>query len=204
MTGGFVYGWTEDQMPRFTRAVFQLDDGSYLGFEDTRNFAVMKLVRTDRLPTLKELARLGPDPIDERFTLDYLQAVLSRSRRSIKEFLLDQSKIAGLGNIYAAEALFRAGIRPTRLASSIAKSVRRTSRLYDAIREAIIQAIESRGEIALHFRIIHPDGSSDSQTTDERFFVYDRAGQPCFVCGSRIRKIKQGGRSTCYCPKCQR
>jgi formamidopyrimidine-DNA glycosylase len=204
MTGGFVHAWDEKQLPRHTRVVFRLDDGSLLGFEDRRNFAVMKLVRTDRVARLKELARLGPDPVDARFTREHLQSVLARSQRSIKEFLLDQTKVAGLGNIYAAESLFRAGIRPTLPASAVARSERRLTRLFEAIRETIHHAIESRGEAALHFQVIRRDGSSDPPSVDERFLVYDRAGQSCAVCGSLVRKIVQGGRSTYYCPRCQR
>jgi len=205
MTGSFVYGKRDWQDRQFTRLVFRFDDGSKLGYEDVRNLGVMKLAQTDRLSEVKELAELGPEPLSPEFTVDYLQNVLAQSRRSIKEFLLDQTKIAGLGNIYAAEALFRAGINPTKKAFSIARSKERLNKLHRSIYQTISGAIHSRGDAAIHFHLLDADGSIVSEGAGgERFFVYDREGEPCLVCGSKIRRIKQGARSTYYCPKCQR
>lgn len=204
MTGGFAYGQAHSPLPRYTRAMFTFTDGSRLVYEDQRNLGVMRLVRTERLSRLRELSQLGPEPLGLDFTPTVLADALGVSRRRIKEVLLDQRVVVGLGNIYAAEALYRAGIRPTRRAYEVARSPHRIRALYQAVRETLEQAITARTETALHFTFLDAPPRPSSEITGERFLVYGREGEPCACCGARIRRLRQGGRSTYYCPQCQR
>lgn len=203
MTGGFAYGQTHSPLPPYTRAILTFTDGSRLAYEDQRNLGVIRLVRTDGLRRVRELNRLGPEPLGPDFTLSAFRDALGLSRRTIKEVLLDQRVVVGLGNIYAAEALYRAGIRPTRRAYQVARSPHRMKALYQSIRETLQQAITARTETALHFAFLDAPPRPSSEIAGERFLVYGREGEPCACCGSRIRRLRQGGRSTYYCSKCQ-
>ena len=204
LTGGFAYAQAHSPLPPYTRAIFTFTDGSRLAYEDQRNLGVMHLVRTEELSGLRELSQLGPEPLGPDFTLSAFRDALGASRRTIKEVLLDQRVVVGLGNIYAAEALYRAGIRPTRRARQVAQSPRQVKALYQAIRETLQQAIAARTETALHFAFLDVPARPSSQITGERFLVYGREGEPCACCGARIRRRRQGGRSSYYCPNCQR
>ena len=112
MTGKFLYLTADNELPKHARAIFYLDNDRRLVFSDQRKFAVMKLVAKARLAKTKGIGELAPEPFSHEFSFDYLKATLARSRRSLKTLLLDQTSVLGLGNIYAAEALFRAGINP--------------------------------------------------------------------------------------------
>ncbi|HXF03957.1 MAG TPA: bifunctional DNA-formamidopyrimidine glycosylase/DNA-(apurinic or apyrimidinic site) lyase [Blastocatellia bacterium] len=204
MTGGFAYGQLHSPLPRYTRAIFTFTDGSRLLYEDRRNLGVIYLVRTEGLSRLKELNKLGPEPLGADFTLSAFRDALGMSRRTIKEILLDQRVVVGLGNIYAAEALHRAGIRPTRKAYEVARSLHRVKALYQAIRETLQRAISARTETALHFTFLDAPPRASREIIEECFLVYGREGEPCMRCGARIRRLRQGGRSTYYCPRCQR
>jgi len=206
MTGGFVFAEPAVEPPENSRVVFYLKSGYKLGFTDTRNLGTMKLVRAKELGRLKELQPLGIEPLEPEFTPERLSELLGGSRRSIKEFLLDQTKIAGVGNIYAAEALHRAGISPRRRAATVAKSRERRAALHQSIVETLREAVEiQQTGIPLHLDLLGeniPNGYGPR--TEEVFRVYDREGQPCDTCGAPIRRIKQGGRSTYFCARCQR
>lgn len=204
MTGGFAYGQSQTLLPPYTRAVFTFADGSRLVYEDRRNLGRMRLVRTEELDTLKELSQLGLEPLDPDFTLSTFREALRPSQRMIKEVLLDQRVVVGLGNIYAAEALYCAGIRPTRRACQVARSSQRVTALYQAIRETLRQAIMAQSETALHFTFLDSPRRTSFQIAGEHFLVYGREGESCARCGSQIQRLLQGGRSTYYCPKCQR
>jgi formamidopyrimidine-DNA glycosylase len=172
-------------------------------FEDTRYFGRLTL-------DTEALSRLGPEPLGPEFTPKYLAAELKRSTQAIKIKLLDQSLVAGVGNIYASEALFCARISP-RIAARRLKPAQ-IRRLCECVREVLNRAINLGSTLALTF---DGDGSSDglfyygsdgtnSGSLEERFSVYDRAGLPCGVCQTPIRRIVQAARSTYYCPQCQR
>jgi formamidopyrimidine-DNA glycosylase len=199
MTGKFVASQEGEALPPYAHVVFHLDDERRLIFCDMRQFGRMRIVSGKTLAQARELSTLAPEPFSEDFTVDYLARILSRSHRSLKRLLLDQTKVLGLGNIYASEALFLARISPFKSADSL--SQQRTLRLYEAIRNVLQEAIDAGSTL----RINLGDGGGVYFETPERFWrVYEREGEPCVNCGTKIRRAVQGGRSTYYCPRCQR
>jgi formamidopyrimidine-DNA glycosylase len=206
MTGGFVYAEPEFELPETTRLVFHLQSGYALGFTDRRNLGIVRLVHRRELNRLKELQQLGLEPLQPEFTVERFRDLLDGSRRSIKEFLLDQTKVVGLGNIYAAEALHRASISPRHQVVVIARSRKRLASLHRSIIETLQEAVQSqRSGVPLHMDFIGDKVSNGYEPrSDMRFRVYDREGEPCFTCGAQIKRIRQGGRSTYYCPRCQK
>ena len=199
MTGKFVCLPADQQLPAYAHAIFHLDDERSLVFCDMRQFGRIRLLPAAKLQSSPELSALAPEPLSDSFDAGYLAATLSRSRQSVKQLLLDQTKVLGLGNIYASEALFLARINPGRTADSISKQ--RIGRLYDAIRQVLHEAIDSGSTLKIDLA----DGIGSYFGTSERFWrVYEREGEPCFTCETPIRRIIQGARSTYYCPRCQR
>ena len=200
MTGKFLYLTGDDDLPKHSHAIFYLDNERRLVFRDQRQFGVMKLVARARLAQTKGIRELAPEPLSDDFSPAYLREIVARSRRSLKTLLLDQTKILGLGNIYAAEALFRARINPFKIAAQLSSP--RVERLHRAIREVLRDAItdSSTSRISLE----HPNGFSYGEAFERFWQVYEREGEPCFKCGARIRRLTHGGRSTYWCPRCQR
>ena len=197
MTGKFVLLNADDELPKHAHAVFYLDHEQRLVFRDQRQFGVMKLIASSELSDTKGIRELAPEPFGDEFTLDYLRTLLKRSHRSLKTLLLDQQKVLGLGNIYAAEALFRARINPFKSADEL--SSRRVPQLYEAIREVLQFAVDHiRGSINLE------EGFSYGAAFERFWQVYEREGEPCVRCGTKIRRVTHGGRSTYWCPKCQK
>lgn len=197
MTGKFLYLQTDDELPKHSHAVFYLENHRRLVFRDQRQFGIMRLVPAAKLSQAKGIADLAPEPFSEEFNVDYLREVFGRSARTLKTFLLDQTKVLGLGNIYAVEALFRAGINPFRPANKL--SAKRVVRLHSAIQEVLNFAI-------LHIRAGFnlEEGFSYGEAFERFWQVYEREGEPCVNCGTRIRRVAHGGRSTYWCPGCQR
>jgi formamidopyrimidine-DNA glycosylase len=200
MTGRFILLAGKAELPKHTHALFHLDNGKKLAFTDQRHFAMMKIVRAEELSEAKELKLLAPEPFSEEFTHDYLHKALQRSRRSLKETLLDQRRVTGLGNIYAAEAMFLARVNPFQTASSLSK--RRVPRLHQAIIRVLDEAIRHGSRLDVDPENI--DGSYFGGGTLGRWRVYDREGETCDECGATIRRISHGGRSTYFCPRCQK
>jgi formamidopyrimidine-DNA glycosylase len=200
MTGKFLYLTADDVLPKHAHAIFYLDNERRLVFRDQRQFGIMKLIARSRLSTTKGISELAPEPFSKDFSAAYLKGVLTRSRRTLKTLLLDQTRILGLGNIYAAEALFRAGIDPFKIAATL--SSRRVARLHQAIVEVLGDAIteSSTSRIDIEKR----DGFSYGEAFEKFWQVYEREGEPCVNCGARIRRAVHGGRSTYWCPRCQR
>jgi formamidopyrimidine-DNA glycosylase len=199
MTGKFVCVSLDASLPPYAQAIFYLDDDRRLVFCDMRQFGRMKIVAASRLHKSKELAALAPEPLSDEFTPDHFRATLSRSRRTLKQLLLDQTKVLGLGNIYAAEALFLARISPFTAADKLSKQ--RAVRLHSAIRGIIQEAIDCGSTL----RVDLEDGDGSYFGTLERFWrVYEREGEPCVNCSAKIRRVVHGGRSTYFCPRCQR
>jgi formamidopyrimidine-DNA glycosylase len=184
----------------YARAVFELDDGSVLSFVDVRTLGEMEVV-TARAWANRE-AEMGPEPLDEAFTPEVLAERLDASGRPVKEFLLDQTKVAGLGNIYASEALWRAGVSPRRRARNLGPE--RARRLHRAIVEVLREAIGKAGTTLGETSQDYVDSEGVPGSFQELLDVYDREGEPCRRCGTPIRRIVQGQRSTYYCPRCQR
>ena len=198
MTGKFVCLTNDDQLPPYAHVIFHLDDDRRLVFCDMRQFGRMRLIANrERLPN--EILALAPEPLSADFTEQYFRQTLKRSRRSLKQLLLDQTRVLGLGNIYAAEALFLAGVNPMKGSDRLSKT--RSEKLYRAVRDILQEAIDAGSTL----RIDLADGNGDYIGTSERFWrVYEREGEPCVTCGTKIKRVVHGGRSTYYCPKCQR
>ena len=199
MTGKFLCVGSEQALPPYPHVVFYLDDDRRLVFCDMRQFGRMRLLAAKKLPKLPQIEALAPEPFTDDFSFDYFWQTLSKSRRSLKQLLLDQTRILGLGNIYASEALFLARISPLKAANRLSKA--RALKLHQAIRDILQEAIDAGSTL----RIDLTDGEGSYFGTTERFWrVYERAGEPCVNCGAKIKRVVQGGRSTYYCPHCQR
>src|SRR5882724_5939483 len=199
MTGKFLCIGADQPLPPYPHVVFYLDDDRRLVFCDMRQFGRMRLLPAKKLSALPQIETLAPEPLTDDFSLAYFLETLSKSRRSLKQLLLDQTRILGLGNIYASEALFLARISPLTPADSLSK--KRASRLHEAIREILQESIVAGST----FRIDRTYGNGSYFGTTKRFWrVYERAGEPCVNCGARIRRVVQSGRSTYFCPRCQR
>jgi formamidopyrimidine-DNA glycosylase len=174
--------------------LMETDDGRRLALNDARRFGSLDLVRTDALPQWPPFAALGPEPLD--LDAGELRKRLAGRTAPIKLLLLDQRIVAGLGNIYVCEALYRAGIHPRRAGGSV--SLERLKRLVPAIHDVLAEAIAAGGSTLRDFA--SPDG--ELGYFSKSFAVYGREGEPC-LCGGTVKRIVQGGRSTFYCPKCQ-
>ena len=200
MSGKFMLLTTENADPKFTHAIFHFEDGERLVFQDQRHFGLMKVVATSALATAKEISKLGPEPLSEEFSYEYLREKLLTSRRSLKEFLLDQTKVCGLGNIYASEAMFLSRLNPRSLACKLSKPKTRT--LFENIRLVLSEAVAfgSTLEVVPH----DIGGSIYGRNSEWEWRVYDREGEACTVCETSIRRIVQAGRSTYFCRTCQR
>jgi formamidopyrimidine-DNA glycosylase len=195
MTGKFVSLTSDESLPPYAHVIFYLDDERRLVFCDMRQFGRMRIFTKPP----KELESLAPEPLSDDFTEEYFLETLSRSRRPLKQLLLDQTRVLGLGNIYAVEALFLAGVNPMKASNRLSKP--RGRKLYRAIRDVLREAIDAGSTL----RIDLADGNGSYFGTTERFWrVYEREGERCVRCGSKIRRVVQGGRSTYYCPRCQK
>jgi formamidopyrimidine-DNA glycosylase len=184
--------------------IFHMSNGATVAFNDPRRFGSMKLVPRAKLDDEPLLRSLGPEPLGNEFDAVMLARACAGKKTSLKAALSDQRVVAGLGNIYVCEALFRARLSPKRRASTIAdrkgKPNERAARLVDAIKAVLVDAIEAGGSSLRDHR--RADGSlGDFQ---HNFQVYDREGEPCPSCKGKIKRIVQGGRSTFYCPSCQK
>jgi len=175
------------------RTIFQLADGQELRFRDQRKFGKVYLVQDPA----SVLGKLGPEPLTSAFTADLLHTCLQNRHRALKPLLLDQTLIAGIGNIYADEALFNAKLHPMRLANTLTDT--ETQTLHTSIQKVLKLGIQREGaSIDLYTK---PDGTrGDMQNA---VAVFRRTGEPCYDCGALIERIKVGGRSTHYCPRCQ-
>jgi len=193
MTGSLLFRRASDPPDPYVRAVIALDYGSELRYADLRKLGQLWVVDSPE----EAVGRLGPEPLDAAFTAAKLRDSLSGRRAPIKAVLLDQRAIAGIGNIYADEALFAARIHPRRLASSLSEA--EVGRLHRAIRRVLNDALDNRGS---SFRD-YVDAAGREGTHQLRVKVFRRTGQPCYVCGAEIARIKVGGRSTHFCPHCQ-
>jgi formamidopyrimidine-DNA glycosylase len=200
MTGRFMLFPLERDLPKHAHAVFYLEDESRLIFQDQRHFGFMKIVETAVLHETKELKNLAPEPFSEDFTPGYLRGALSKSKKTLKEVLLDQTKVCGLGNIYVSETLHRARINPQISANRL--SVRKISILFEKIREVLAESIAHGSTLNVNPENI--DGSYYGGDAENRWRVYEREKTPCLNCQTEIKRIIQGGRSTYFCPKCQK
>jgi formamidopyrimidine-DNA glycosylase len=182
-------------LERHDHLLIETEEGNRLTLNDPRRFGSVDLVPSDDLAQWAPFAALGPEPLD--LDVNDLKKRLAGRSAAIKLLLLDQRIVAGLGNIYVCEALYRARIHPKRAGGLV--SADRLKRLVSAIHAVLDEAIAAGGSTLRDF--VSPEG--ELGYFSKRFSVYDREGQPC-ACGGTVRRIVQGGRSTFYCPKCQR
>lgn len=181
------------KMPsKTTRIIFTFSDGSGLFFNDMRKFGWVKITNQPEKPR-------GLDVLSNEFTVKYLTVIIQQTQKSIKLLLMDQDKIAGIGNIYANEALFLARIHPLRKSSSLSKP--EAAKLYKTTKKVIEQGIKYGGSSGADDAYIKPNGSRGSYQA--HFKVYQREDEPCPICKTPIKRIKQGGRASFYCSKCQ-
>ena len=173
------------------------EDGSWLWFQDPRRFGMLRVVPTGRLKADRSLARLGPDPLASPPSGGSLAELARGARTSAKSFLLDQRRIAGVGNIYASEILHRAGVDPRRAAGRLAAA--EWSAVAVEMTKVLNDAIEHMGTTFSMYRTLW----NEPGTYGEKLLVYDRAAEPCRACTTPIRRIVQGQRSTYFCPSCQ-
>lgn len=184
--------------PAHDHVVFHMQDGATVTYNDPRRFGFMELWPIADLDAYPRIEHLGPEPLSNHFSAAYLDEQFRGKNTPIKSALLDQAVIAGLGNIYVCEALFRAGISPRRKAHSVVG--KRNARLAPAINEVIAEAIAAGGSSISDFA----SASGELGYFQKHFSVYDREGAPCDTCGATVKRIVQSGRSTFFCNVCQR
>lgn len=201
MTGRMFLAPRGEPLPKHAAVILDLGANRFV-YEDTRYFGRLTL-------DVSAAEKLGPEPWDKNFTVEIFWRQLKKSRQPVKVKLLDQLLIAGVGNIYASEALFRAGLSPCRAANKVAKP--EAARLLAAIQKVLAEAIDSGSTIPLNFTAGKSDGlfyfgraAGAEDYYEERLQVYDRVGRPCIKCGSPVRRIVQAARSTFFCPRCQK
>ena len=193
MSGRFCVGDPPPGLPH-VHVVAELQGGVRLYFRDPRRFGLMLLAADEA-----ELGELGVEPLGPDFTADLLWRLSRRHRRvTVKSLLMDGRLVVGVGNIYANEALFHAGIRPSRRSARLSRA--EAARLVEAVRAVLERAIASRGSSLLDYR----DADGNEGEFQSMLYVYERAGEPCRNCGTTIRRSVIGGRGTFYCPSCQR
>lgn len=191
-----VYG-PEEEKSKHTHVIFRFTDGQTLHYKDVRKFGTMHLYQIGEEFDLKPLNQLGVEPFSGAFTSDFLYEKLQKTSRVIKSALLDQSIVTGLGNIYVDEALFRSGIHPERLASSLAEY--EVKRLKDEIIQTLSDAVQAGGTTIRSYL----NSQGEIGMFQLKLMVYGKTGEPCRSCGTLIEKTRVGNRGTHICPNCQ-
>jgi formamidopyrimidine-DNA glycosylase len=199
MSGRFMLLPVERELPKYSHAVFYFEDEMRLVFQDQRHFGLMKIVETVNLHETKEIKKLAPEPFSDDFNPQYFRDTLKTSKKSLKEFLLDQTKVLGLGNIYASEAMFLARAAPQIAANEL--SARKANVLFEKIRDVLMESIAHGSTLNVDPENI--DGSYYGGGFENHWRVYVRDKSPCVNCETPVKRIVQGGRSTYFCPRCQ-
>lgn len=198
LTGQLVYVSPETPLFKHTHVIFCLDNGFELRFQDLRQFGTIHLIPSASLKAFRPLALLGPDALDLAFTRDLFEKQMKGKKRQVKKLLLDQTFVAGIGNIYADEILWQARVHPERPLDTL--SSREIGRLYKAMREVLNCAIASRGTTLRNY----VDGDGQPGGYQELLKVHAREGQLCPRCGNQITRLRNFGRSSYLCPYCQK
>lgn len=194
------YFYYPDQVPerKHAHVLIHFEDGGTLVYEDVRKFGTMELLVPELLDAYFLSKKLGPEPTEQDFDLEIFRGALKKSKKPIKSHLLNQTLVAGLGNIYVDEVLWRAKVHPSRISNSL--SVQEARKVHDQTIEVLGQAVEKGGStIRTYTNAFGEDG-----TMQDFHQVYDKTGEACSRCGAIIEKIQLGGRGTHFCPKCQR
>jgi len=213
MTGHLLYGtWIiknkewhplqkgplEDKNNKYIHIIFFLDNKKMIALSDVRKFAKIELWKTRELLNSKEFNKLGPEPLEKSFTFEKFKKIMTGKTGKAKQVIMNPEVIAGIGNIYSNEALWRAKIHPEKNIGKLSKS--ETKLLYQAIKDVLRIGVKLGGESFSDYR--KPDGSKGDFDTERR--VYKREGQKCYRCKAKIKRIKFGGRSAFFCPSCQK
>jgi formamidopyrimidine-DNA glycosylase len=188
----------EDPINRFLHLIFWLDNGQMLALSDLRKFAKVELWNTKELKKSEEMKELGPEPLEKSFTFRKFKEIFQEKKGKIKQVLMDQSVIAGIGNIYSDETLWRTKIHPFKDVSRL--SQKELKKIYQAIQKILKQAVEVKGESISDYRLL----SGEKGGFDSLRKVYRRKGEKCSRCGAIIKRVKIGGRSAHFCPNCQK
>lgn len=197
-------GPLEDKYNQYLHVIFWLDSGQMLALSNLRKFATLQLfnkkVPSDpsKKANIKELDQLGPEPLSREFTFTQFKKALKGRRAAIKKILMDQEVISGLGNIYSDEILWKAKVNPQNKVSDLSHP--QLKRIYQAIPKVLKQAVKLKGTSVTDYRM--PSGKKGGYDAKRR--VYRREGEPCPRCGTKIKRVKISGRSTHFCPKCQK
>jgi formamidopyrimidine-DNA glycosylase len=196
MTGRVLVREADAEEPTHLGVRFHLADGRKILYQDVRRFGHLEVLTPEEWAGRDE--GLGVEPLSAAFTPEWLRRRSRESRVAIKTWLMDQRRVVGVGNIYASEALHRARVNPRKAARRLTR--RETDRVHESVREVLQEAIDFRGTTLLDYR----DAVGEVGEFSRRLRVYDREGEPCGECEAPIRRIVQGGRSTFFCPACQR
>jgi formamidopyrimidine-DNA glycosylase len=197
MEGRYGFYQASDLVELHTHVVFHFTDGTELRYRDVRQFGTMDLVVTGDYRSIPGLYTIGLEPLDERLTVDQFRNALKRKHTNIKAALLDQSCIAGLGNIYVDEVLYRAGIHPEKDVQALKKE--QFSFLFESVRSILSSSVQAGGSSVKSY----VNGYGEVGTYQDQLLVYGREGTACPKCGSEIQKLRVAGRGTHICPKCQ-
>jgi formamidopyrimidine-DNA glycosylase len=186
-----------DPINNYIHVVFILDNKTQIVLSDARKFAKIELWNKSELESSDDFLELGPEPLDDNFTFSDFKKLFEKKKGKIKQVLMDQSFIAGIGNIYASEILFKVRIHPEEEIKNL--DDKDIKKIYDATREILEKAIDLKGDSFSDFRTLYGE-KGGAQGMNK---VYQKDGKPCPKCGGMIKRITQGGRGTFFCPKCQ-
>lgn len=198
MEGKYTVAQIGDEMDKHVHVIFYFTDGTELRYRDVRKFGTMHLFEKGQALHHLPLSKLGPEPWNELFSVEYLKSKLANKNRKVKVALLDQELVVGLGNIYVDEVLFRAGVNPERIANSLTDD--EIEKIYFETKKTLEEAIDKGGSTIRSY--VNSQGKIGE--FQETLFVYGRKGQSCVNCSEIIKKIVVGGRGTHFCPKCQK
>lgn len=198
MTGSWRAVKGAFDLEKHDHVVLHFHSGLKLVFNDPRRFGILELIEKDRQTSNKWLKHLGIEPLEKGFSTEFLFSSTRRRKVPIKNLIMDQKVVVGVGNIYASEALFRAQVKPIKAAERLTRA--EAERLVISIRQVLTRAIQAGGSTIRDYR--NSEGTDGS--FQQEFSVYDRAGEACLKCGSKVRSRFLAGRNTFWCPKCQR
>ena len=191
-------GPLNDPYNRFIHLMFFFNSGGMMALSDVRKFAKVELWKTEELINSPEFKNIGPEPLEKSFTLEKFKETLANKKGRVKQVIMDPAVIAGIGNIYASEALWQAKIHPEKNVANL--DAKELKSLYEAIKKVLTLAVKLGGESFSDYR--KPDGTKGDFDTERK--AYKREGEKCHRCGTEIKRIKFGGRSSFFCPNCQK
>jgi len=196
LTGQLIFN---GQPTKHTHLIYQFSDGTQLIHNDLRQFGFVKVVPKKELASFLEKEKFGPEPLTKEFTLDSFKKLLEKRKGAkIKPLLMDQNFVAGIGNVYSDEILFYAGVQPTRKAGNL--KPKEIKKIYQGIKKILPAALNRRGTSADQY--VDTGGKEGSYLPLLK--VYQREEEPCYICRTKIKRLKMGGRSAHFCPKCQK